>query len=209
MAKKNFAHVDTSSGVGVVRNAASGDALIETSGGTGKTTITQHALLKGGASNTYDEITVGSEGQILKVVLGTPAWAADGGDQVHEATNDNASATVQGEPLYMKSDADFDKARADNLTTALVFGLAIEAVAAAGEVEAQRDGFLTLTTGQWDAVTGDTGGLTPGSRYFLSPTTAGRLTTTVPNTAGQYIVLVGIALSTTVMDIRIDQPLGL
>ncbi len=48
-------------------------------GGTNKSTITQHALLKGGASNTYSEITAGTEGHVLKVVSGTPAWAAETG----------------------------------------------------------------------------------------------------------------------------------
>ena len=45
-------------------------------GGTGKDTITEHALLVGGALNVYDELTVGTDGQILTVVSGSPAWTA-------------------------------------------------------------------------------------------------------------------------------------
>jgi hypothetical protein len=48
-------------------------------GGTGKTTFTQHALLKGGASNAYDEIAPGTDGKVLKMVSGTPAWADETG----------------------------------------------------------------------------------------------------------------------------------
>jgi hypothetical protein len=71
------------------------------------------------------------------------------------------------------------------------------------------DGVLSGTTAQWDAVTGQTGGLTAGVDYFLSAATAGRVTTTPPATAGQYNVYVGRAKSTTDMhlDIRVHIPL--
>lgn len=48
-------------------------------GGLNKSSITEHALLKGGATNTYSEIAVGTEGHVLTVVSGTPAWAAPTG----------------------------------------------------------------------------------------------------------------------------------
>ena len=46
-------------------------------------------------------------------------------------------------------------------------------------------GPLTASTAQWDAITGQVGGLTPNTRYYLDPTTAGKLTITAPITAGQ------------------------
>ncbi|MDR4491372.1 MAG: hypothetical protein R2685_10805 [Candidatus Nitrosocosmicus sp.] len=64
-------------------------------GGTGKTTFTQHALLKGGASNAYDEITVGSNDQVLAVVSGTPAWKSLDSERTGKAlANGNGSTTV-------------------------------------------------------------------------------------------------------------------
>jgi hypothetical protein len=50
-------------------------------------------------------------------------------------------------------------------------------------------------------VTGQVGGLTPNSTYYLSAATAGALTTTAPSTAGQFVYRVGKAISTTQMDI--------
>jgi hypothetical protein len=68
---------------------------------------------------------------------------------------------------------------------------------------------LTATTGEWDTVTGGSGGLTAGAQYYLSDTTAGRLTTTPPSTTGRYVVNVGRALSTTVMLINQNQIVAL
>jgi hypothetical protein len=62
----------------------------------------------------------------------------------------------------------------------------------------------TATTAQWDAVTGGTGGLIPGSMYFLDPTTVGMLTTTAPTASGQVVVDVGRASSTTDLEISLN-----
>lgn len=67
----------------------------------------------------------------------------------------------------------------------------------------QTDDPITLTTGQWDAITGDVGGLVFNSIYWLDPTTAGRLTKTAPVTPGQVLAPVGLAVSTTIMIINI------
>ena len=69
----------------------------------------------------------------------------------------------------------------------------------------QVNGVLTATTGQWNAITGG-GGLTSGSVFYLDPTTPGHITSTVPSTGGQYVVQVGVALSTTELDIQIGPP---
>jgi hypothetical protein len=56
-------------------------------------------------------------------------------------------------------------------------------------------GVLTATTGQWDAVTGQSGGLTTNSMYWLSGSTAGAIVTTAPTTG--HLAPVGLAISTT------------
>lgn len=63
----------------------------------------------------------------------------------------------------------------------------------------QSSGILTLTTAQWDVVTGASGGLTRGSVYYLSLVTNGRITATRPSTTGQLVSRVGVALSPTAM----------
>lgn len=60
-------------------------------------------------------------------------------------------------------------------------------------------GPLTLSAAAWDLITGDSGGLVPGTTYFLSPTTAGRLT----NDASIGRLAVGDALSATTLLLRI------
>lgn len=125
-------------------------------------------------------------------------------------TNDNAGALVPGAPVYLKSNGNVDEAQANALATARVLGLATEGIASAGSGAIQFSGKLQLTTGEWDAVTGETGGLTIGSIYYLDPSTPGMLTPNVPTTVGHEVAKVGIAIAddTMLIDITRD-PIGL
>lgn len=59
-------------------------------------------------------------------------------------------------------------------------------------------GLVTLTVAQWTAITGEVGGLTPQTAYFLdSSARPGKLTLTKPTTG--FVAQVGVALSTTSM----------
>lgn len=151
-----------------------------------------------------------SEGGELKVrdaggTVTVISDAAAGGASLEVSkTNDNAGTINIGQPVYSKSDGDVDLARANAAGTAEVLGLVSDTTiltTAAGDI--QTAGTLTATTGQWDAVTGQSGGLTSGAVYFLSAATAGLLTTTAPTTVGQLVTRVGIAHSTTKMEIRV------
>jgi hypothetical protein len=125
-------------------------------------------------------------------------------------TNGNAGAAVIGTPVYISAANTFNLARADASGTADTFALVSTAsIAAAGSGTVQTDGFLTATTGQWDSVTGDTGGLTAGAAYFLSAATAGKLTTTSPTATGQFSGYVGKAISTLTLEISIDRAIAL
>lgn len=50
-------------------------------------------------------------------------------------------------------------------------------------------------------------GLDAGDLYFLSAVTAGAITTTPPSTAGQYVVRVGEAVSTSEFSIQLEPPI--
>lgn len=120
--------------------------------------------------------------------------------------NDDASAVSAGAPVYVGASAanTFLRADADG-TSALrqVIGLVADAnIAAAGTGRVQTRGKLTLTTAEWDSITGQVGGLTAGSKYYLD-VTAGKLTTTAPATGVWRPV--GIALSTTELFIQLSQ----
>lgn len=121
-----------------------------------------------------------------------------------------AAATINpGAPVYVSGASAMKRAKADAWATVNAIGLAMAAAAPAASAAVKTAGPMTLTTAQWDAVTGATGGLTPGARYFLSPSSAGGLTTTPPTTAGQFAAPVGIAISATTMLVRIASPLAL
>ena len=93
-------------------------------------------------------------------------------------------------------------AKADAAATSNPFGLVVNTIITGASGNVATDGMFTLTTAQWNTITGGSSGLTAGANYFLSATTAGGLTTTPPSTVGQYVVRVGQALSTTTMAIN-------
>lgn len=124
------------------------------------------------------------------------------------ADNGEITAIVIGMPVYVSAADEVKKALADALGTSEILGLVADiTVAASDPARILTDGRLTATTAQWDAVTGQTGGLTPGSVYYLDSSTAGNLTTTAPTAEGETVVRVGRALSTTVLEISIDRPI--
>lgn len=124
-----------------------------------------------------------------------------------ERSNDNAAALVIGQPVYVSGDGAVDMAQADAASTKDVLGLCAEGIAIAGSGNIQSDNVLTASTGEWDALTGDVGGLVAGSWYYLDEATAGKLTATAPTTG--YIAKVGQALSTTELEISIKPTIKL
>jgi hypothetical protein len=130
-----------------------------------------------------------------------------GGDVI-SLTNDNGGSAVIGTPVYASAADHFNFGEANASGTKDVFGIVQAtsiATTTAGFV--QLNGVLTATTAQWDTAFGTTGGLTFNTRYYLSPTTAGKGTSTAPSTVGQWVVQLGIALSTTELLIAISNPI--
>jgi hypothetical protein len=105
--------------------------------------------------------------------------------------------------VYASAAATVDKARANATGTSNVIGLATTGITSSATGVIQVNGVLTLTTTEWDAVAGTTGGLTYNTTYFLSAGTAGLLTSTAPSTVGQTVVEIGTALSTTDLAVSI------
>lgn len=84
-------------------------------------------------------------------------------------------------------------------------------VDAGGANNGVRNGFVgfvivaaTLGNTAWVVTSGEivTSGLTPGLVYYADPTTPGNITATKPTTSGQWVVPVGIAMSTTLLNIN-------
>lgn len=147
-------------------------------------------------------------GQVQQLQAGDTLDASVTEVDVVSKTNDNAGSIVIGTPVYVKANGNVDKGRANASGTVQLLGLVKDtSISAAASGIIQTDGVLAATTGQWDAVTGGSGGLTAGSVYYLDPSTAGLLTATAPSTTSQYVVRVGLAISTTELDISVDAPI--
>lgn len=121
------------------------------------------------------------------------------------------STVIAGEPVYIDGGSSVDQAQANASATSDVAGLAATAVTAASTGTVIFNGTVTLTTLEWDAVAGTTGGLTAGAKYFLSDSTAGRLVEqgSIPTVAGRFVVEVGEALDSTDLLVQIRRRIKL
>lgn len=150
------------------------------------------------------------DGRIRQLAAGDTLDATVAEVDVVQRENANVAAIVIGTPVYVSASGEVDKAQANALATVEVLGLVRDAsIAAAASGSIQTDGVLVATTGQWDVITGQTGGLTVGAVYYLDPATAGRLTATAPTAVGEFVARVGKAMSETELEITIAQPIEL
>jgi hypothetical protein len=151
-----------------------------------------------------------TNGMIEQLQAGDTLDAVVSEVDVISKTNGSGGAIVIGTPVTVKANSDVDKAQANALGTIQVVGLVRDvSIAAAASGLVQTGGVLAATTGQWDAVAGTTGGLTPGSVYYLDAATAGKITATAPTTGGQFVVKIGTALSATELMIELEAPIKL
>lgn len=111
--------------------------------------------------------------------------------------NGESAPMVPGQPIA--SVGGFARlAGASSQAIATVIGLVLIGADTTLPVTISLVGPLTLTTDQWDAITGQFGGLSPGAAYYLDPT-AGLMTTTPPTDSGKYLVEIGHALTAETM----------
>lgn len=129
------------------------------------------------------------------------------GDTRTAQNGEAATALTGGMPVYISSTSKILRAVASSVGTGKVAGLVYDAAIAASASGAYIvSGTLSQATALWDAVTGQTGGLTPGQDYFVDPSTPGRLTTTPPTATGSVISKVGTAQSATDMEVAPRDP---
>jgi hypothetical protein len=154
-------------------------------------------------------LVVGSDGLPQQLQSGDGLDASTTTSQTRSETNgEGATAIVIGAPVYSSAAGTVKRAKADAKSTSGVVGLGYDATTAASAAGyIITGGVLVATTTQWDAVAGTTGGLTFNTLYFLDPSNAGKMTSTVPTTVGQCVVLIGRALSTTELDLMLEPPI--
>ena len=153
-------------------------------------------------------LVIGSDGLAQQLQSGDSISVAAATYNSRSVTNSEAAAAIViGAPVYAFAADGVKKAQANAKATSKLAGLGLDAsVAAAGVGNIITSGVLVATTAQWDAVAGTTGGLAFGTYYFLDPATAGKMTSTVPTTVGQCVTLIGVALSTTELELMIQPP---
>lgn len=144
-------------------------------------------------------------GQVQQLQSTDTLDAPQSGGDVIVLTNNNAGTLAPGTPVYSVANDAVDKAKADAVGTTKCIGLVAASITAAASGPVMIGGICTLTTGQWDTAFGTSGGLTKDTLYYLSAATAGLGTSTAPTTVGQYVVELGIAISTTELKIKVRQ----
>lgn len=117
--------------------------------------------------------------------------------------NGGAVELVICTPVYISASEAVDVA--DSGTLPNVIGVATELISVDATGIIQTDGKITATTAEWDARTGQTGGLTPGATYFLGEWGA---LTAIPPTTG-FLTRLGIAITPMDLEIKISRPIRL
>jgi hypothetical protein len=125
------------------------------------------------------------------------------GDNIGEVdiptfTNGDSGSHAIGDIVYLSAADTVKKAQANASGTTAACAVATQAVSAAASGAYQTDGVLAGLSG-----------LTAGATYYLSAGTAGAMTTTAPSAAGQFVLVIGQAKSTTELIIRFEQPIQL
>jgi hypothetical protein len=115
------------------------------------------------------------------------------GSAIVEVLNTDAVVIVAGSPIATNGK------RGDNASTARsrIAGIAVADTAPGFMVPISPAGIVTLTAAQWDARTGQVGGLTAGITYWLG--LSGMLATSPATLTGSYILAVGKALTPNVL----------
>ncbi len=143
--------------------------------------------------------------QLISEVLAVQQQQID--DREFTAINDSSAALVPGDVVYMVAADGKLKLADSDVAAAAALKIPVGMVKIGGadgvSVTVQFCGKLTLTLAQWDVVGTDANGLDPGAKYFLSGT-PGEITTVIPNTVGDVLFVIGVAISATTLLVRLD-----
>lgn len=120
-------------------------------------------------------------------------------NDIQTFANGEAGALAIGDICYV-SGSSVLKAKADAAATCSgILWISLQTPSGGGGVGLfQMAGFLLGLSG-----------LVTNTAYYLSPTTAGAMTTTVPTTASHFIIKLGISTGTTSFFFKIERPIKL
>jgi chloramphenicol 3-O-phosphotransferase len=191
---------------GIVARTAAGTYAARTLTGSARITVTNGDGVAGAPTfdlptgvmaspGTYNSVTVDTYG---RVTAGSNVGSST--DQAYSTLTNNQGATISiCQAVYSDTSGTVKLAVNTAAASAKVIGLVVStSITNATSGNIATDGVVTATTGQWDTVTGQTGGLTTGAVYYLD-STAGKLSTTAPSSG--WCAQVGVALSSTKMSL--------
>lgn len=135
-------------------------------------------------------------GEIAQLQAGDTLQGPFGEVDIIALTNGDSGAHALGDVVYISANDTGKKAKADAGATKNAIAFATAAISAAASGSYQTSGILAGLTG-----------LVADTVYYLSAATAGLMTPTAPSTVGQYVVRLGIAISTTELEIQIGRPI--
>jgi hypothetical protein len=141
-------------------------------------------------------LVIGTDGRPQQIQAGDTLNAVVAENETQQWTNGDSGSHALGTVVYLSAADTVKKAQANASATRDAVALATATIATAAVGGYQTSGTLAGLSG-----------LVAGTPYFLDPVTAGGYTATVPATAGQYLVELGIAISTTELLIRIRPPI--
>ncbi len=171
---------------------------------TGGRTIAKPSALKVVKSAPARVIAKGSA--IVKVIGGTQGTPGPPGPGVPIYTTETSADVIPGNAVYVLSNSNIQLAQADALPQARLFGLSLTDTLTGFAAQVATQGLVIQSEAGWDAVTGQTGGLTPGVTYWLDPVNAGKILTPASSTA-PFCTFVGKALDSQTLDLDPRSPI--
>lgn len=137
-------------------------------------------------------------GQIQQLQSGDTLSGPFAENETQSWTNGDSSSHLIGNVVYISAADTAKLAMANASATADAIGFATATIANSAVGAYQTSGTLAGLTG-----------LTAGATYYLDPSTPGAMTTTAPSVAGQFVVELGVAISSTEFMIRIRAVIAL
>jgi len=159
---------------------------------TGRIKEKEATTTSSGASDAGKIVALGGDGKLDASLLPAGLEA----NVITLTASENLSA---GDFVNIFDDGGTVKVRkADASTNKPAHGYVLDSVTAGSSVTVYFDGHNTGLTG-----------LTPGAYYYLSASQPGGVSATPPTASGHLVQKVGIAISTTIIDVEIETPIEL
>lgn len=145
------------------------------------------------SSGEFSIITPTTDGDTLYFKNNQIVWSSY---KFLELTNNSGVTIDKGQAVFISGNNEITLSKADSTSTATCFGIATEQITNTNSGNVAYGGVLELTTGEWDTVSGGSGGLSAGAEYWVSAATAGNITSTAPTSPGQQQTSIGYGIST-------------